>query len=261
MMNQIEFEKTEVFEYLKSLQMYAYGDLELFHRLANEAELLEGNSGGQSHITASSQPQNPADLANNDPSNISNSPYPTGTNSSSTTSITTRISQGSMYSPVPTSQNFRATIPFTMMMLSCMEMLGYLAKENGVAGKTEKNIKHFFSLVGLNTSAHDIRFLVRTYRHGLVHNYFPKLNHAISYHSSNTLNTLFFNSPGYTTKSLNVNYLETCFRIGLERISLSTDLYENLDKQFTVLKNSYLSGVRPTDKKWYERIWECIWQR
>jgi hypothetical protein len=238
-MNQLEFEKTEVFEYLQSLKIYAYGDLQLFHELSKNAELLENNSNPQLQITQSSAPTSGIHGEHDDSPGIPDTIYSTGNNSSTTQNHSTQIFRGSLYAPPPISVEFRATIPFTLMMFACMEMLGYLAKQNGKARNTEENIKHFFSYVAINIAESDILLLVRTYRHGLAHNYFPKLNQAISYHSSNPLSALFFKLAGIDTKILDVNFLELCFRIGLEKISKDPSLFETMTIQYTRLIDWY----------------------
>lgn len=238
MLNQHDFEKTEVYQFLQSLKTNAYGDLELFHDLAKNAEQAE-NATPQAHITHSLQ-----SLVDQPDSNEGTTPESsnTGTSSSTTTFKSTAYSKGSMFAPVPTSQSFRATIPFTMMMLSCMEMIGYLARANGVAGETATNIKFFFTYAPLNIKSADIKFLVKVFRHGLAHNYFPKLGHGVSYHSKNPPNNLFYFPSDGAKKTLDVNFLEIAFTIGLEGISHDPALYETMDLQYRRLIQLYETG-------------------
>jgi hypothetical protein len=84
MLNQHDFEKTEVYQFLQSLKTYAYGDLELFHDLAKNAEQAE-NATPQAHITHSLQSLQ--SLIDQPDSNEGTTPEfgNTGTSSSTTT--------------------------------------------------------------------------------------------------------------------------------------------------------------------------------
>jgi hypothetical protein len=254
MLNQHDFEKTEVYQFLESLKTYAYGDLELFHALAENAEQAE-NVSPQAHITHSLQSSMKQPDSND---GIIPEFTNSGTSSSTTTLKSTAYSKGSMFAPVPTSQSFRATIPFTMMILTCMEMVGYLVRKNGVAGQTAKNIKVFFSHVPVNIKKADIDFLVNVFRHGLAHNYFPKLGHAVSYHSKNPQNNLFYFPTDGAKKTLDVNFLEIASRIGLDGISRDPALYETMDLQYRRLIQSYETGPSYRPRKITIRVPEFM---
>lgn len=220
---------TEVYKYLLSLQTYAYGDLNLFHKLCKEAEDKESQEkqGGQTEITSSGAPEVTTTVP--------------VTNSSSTT-YTTTLSEGSLYAPPHPSPKFRATIPFAMMILSCIEILGYLTKEDGNERQTLENIRYFLENTdGIDVEDDDIKLLVLIFRHGLAHAYFPKLNYGISYRSTNP-NTLFYRNASSMGEILNVKYLETCFRLGLEKIVNDSSIYPLMERQYLRLIDLYTNA-------------------
>src|SRR6202020_2379065 len=97
-MNQDEFEKTEALQFLQSLKIYAYGDLELFHKLVNEAEAGE-NVGPTTHITKSIGDNPGYEMAGDQPLANSEILDAIKTNSTTTTYQTTVLPKGSMFYP------------------------------------------------------------------------------------------------------------------------------------------------------------------
>ena len=216
--------------YFEYLEKYAFGDLELFHKLAADAEAKE------------------RDL------------------SSSTTSEGTRYHGGSYGAEPypdfveerrPLEVVSRATIPFALMMFSCMDVLGYLVRSGDGADnenahtKTAKNIFVFFKFVNASPTELEIDCLVNIYRHGLGHNYFPKLGYSISYHSHNSKDKLFFLDAVGMRAILNVNRLEYYFRSGFEGIKSSENLYGQISER---LEKMNLFYQRKDEQKMLEVI-------
>ena len=194
----------EIEIYFDALRKYAFGDLALLHKLSAEAEAKETG---------------------------------TYTTSSTTTGETTKYSTGS-YSAAPPQVICRATIPFTLMIFSCIDILGYLVRTEGSHRETAKNIIAFFSKVNNGPSADELECLINIYRHGLAHNYFPKLGQSISYHSKNP-DKLFLKNEIGTQIILNVNMLEKFFVIGFMAITGSSELYSTMEKRLQELNNHY----------------------
>jgi hypothetical protein len=102
--------------------------------------------------------------------------------------------------------------------------------------QTSENIKAFYMRVNPEIPNDQISCLVNIFRHGLAHNYFPKLGQSISYHSKNP-NSLFF-SDGLGI-SLNVNMLEQHFIDGFSKIKNDEALYEKMENNFIALTKHY----------------------
>lgn len=97
------------------------------------------------------------------------------------------------------------TIPLAMSVISGIDLLGHIFGENKKADESENHIKEFFRittpLFGDLYSAETINKIVN-YRHGMMHNFFPKFkNLSIGICKSNSTN-LFENHNGI--ESLNV---------------------------------------------------------
>ena len=194
----------EVVNYFIAMERYALGDLELLHQLSRDAEQKEVR------------------------------PYTT----SSTTTYESTYPTGS-YSAIPQVPICRATIPFTLMIFSCMDILGYLVRLEGRHTDTTANIIAFFEKMKIKPSADELSCLITLYRHGLAHNYFPKLGQSISYHSKNP-DSLFLKSENDGQIILNVNKLESLFLEGFTAIKEgSTELYFSMEKRFQGLTNHY----------------------
>jgi hypothetical protein len=221
-------DKQMVSAYFEDIEKYAFGDLDLFHQLAANAEVEEGPI------------------------------------------ITTTDSEGTRYhpgsygaEPFPELEDLRkpievvnrATIPFTLMMFSCMDTLGYLVRtgegaESGAAHKdTGKNIGSFLKFVSPAPIDLEIECLIAVYRNGLVHNYFPKLSHAISYHSENSKEKLFFLDPIGVRIVLNVNRLEYYLKSGFENIMASESLFDKIAERLKRMNADYEKKDAPKIEK------------
>lgn len=197
----MDYRVTEVFSFFLSLKQYAFGDLDLFHRASKDAEDKEIETASQGTPVQNST-KYPYDFS-----------FKFGT-------------------PQPS----RGTVPFTLMMFSCIDILGYLVRESARHQDTKGNIEAFFKCLDLPPTDSEINLLVNIYRHGLSHTYFPKFSQAISYHSTNP-DSLFFVKR--ETNTLNVNKLEKYFEKGFEKIVGSVDKYDLFNSNFERLLDYY----------------------
>lgn len=195
----MDYRTTEVYIFLLSLEQYALGDLELFHKLAFVAESNDSTS-------------------TTDSSSAPTTMYPHGF-------------EFNFGKPI----NNRATIPFAMMIFSCMDVIGAILKD-GKPKATAQNIEGFYNYVDAKLSNDELDCLVKLFRHGLAHNYFPKRGQAISYHSKNP-DTLFFKKDSQIC--LNVNVLEQNFVEGFHKIKDSAELYPKMNLNYIKLNVAY----------------------
>jgi hypothetical protein len=223
-LNIMDYRTTEVYKFLIALEHYALGDLKLFHKLADDAEKIE-------------REKEDAERMENECDEVESNDPPTTRYPYSFEFIHGR--------PSPC----RATIPFALMIFSCMDVLGYILK-GGDLNKWENkssfgNIKRFYEEVSDQINPDDLNRLVNLFRHGLAHNYFPKLGHSISYHSKNP-QSLFF--PDGNKNCLNVNILENHFVEGFHKIKDNESLYELMENNLTYL-NKYYEDAKDLLKK------------
>lgn len=162
-------EVIEIKEYLESIYKYMDGDLAQIFKISSEIESQQ------------------------------NSFIPTPTpsiqlNDSISPSTTTEATTSGPNSNFEDVKN-RLTIPIATTLFSIADILGGLFRDfDSPIGFTQStlNLKHFFKeLVGI-TNENQINVLVEFYRHGLAHNYFPKLGLAVSYHTQAEDRELFY---------------------------------------------------------------------
>src|SRR5690606_12026661 len=103
---------------------------------------------------------------------------------------------------------------------------------------TTKNIKEFFRHSTFRVEPVELTILTKVFRHGMTHNYFPKLNMEISYHSSNPTGRIFFKNSGGDIV-LNVNSLEVIVTEQLQSIISNSELHENMNNQFDFMTMEY----------------------
>lgn len=201
----MDYMTTEVYKFFLVLEQYALGDLKLLHKLAEEAEIKDAET----------------QLAN---SNVPpTTMYPYGF-------------EFNFGKPI----HCRATIPFALMIFSCMDILGFIVRggDQKAHKETKKNIEEFYKFVSSKPTQDELDCLVNLYRHGLAHNYFPKLGQSISYHSKNP-STLFFNDNSGIC--LNINILEKHFEDGFKKIKDHKTLYTKMEANFSQLNTHYLT--------------------
>lgn len=196
----MDYQQTEMYRYLIYLRKYLLGDLEKFQKLCKEAEEEEKEK--------------------------SNSP------------VNEEIVS---YTKFPYSFEFihgdpviaRSTIPHPVTLFATIDLLGFLTRNGSNYAKTVENFKSFFSSISQPINQIEIEVLVKVYRHGTIHSYFPKLNMEISCHSKNPSNKVFFKgSTGDLV--LNVNYLLSIVEERLDDIIDDSSLYPNMEAQYNL---------------------------
>lgn len=204
----MDYRTTEVYKFFLFLEQYAFGDLQLFHKLAKEAEGKDA--------------ENQFENSNFPPTTM----YPYGF-------------EFNFGKPI----NCRATIPFTLMIFSCMDILGFIVRNGNKNShrETQKNIEEFYRFISPMPTQNEINCLVKLFRHGLMHNYFPKLAQSISYHSENP-STLFFDDNSGIC--LNVNILEKHLEEGFMNIKNNESLYDKMGTNFSDLNKYYLDNEK-----------------
>jgi len=199
------YEKTEVYKYLVYLKKYLLGDLELFHKLAIDAEKAESETIFRTpKITI-----------------IPTTQYP--------------FSFNFIYGAQLIS---RSTIPHTSVLFSTIDILGFLNRTGTDFDKTTKNFKEFFESLNQSVNEEQLSVLIKVYRHGITHSYFPKLGVTISYHSTNPPEKIMFKNE-YGNLVLNVNFLENVVTKRLNEMMNDLQKYTNMDKQYIILVDKY----------------------
>lgn len=201
----MNYETTEVYKFFLVLEQYALGDLQLLHKLAEDAEAKDAATEGQH--------------SNVPPTTM----YPYGF-------------EFNFGKPI----HCRATIPFALMIFSCMDILGFITR-GGKPEDTKKNIKKFYEFVSPKPTEDELECMVVLFRHGLAHNYFPKLGQSISYHSLNPSTLFFSDNSGIC---LNVNMLEQHLKEGFRNIKANESLYSQMNTNFTQLNKHYLTNEK-----------------
>lgn len=220
---------TDVYRYLIFLQKYLLGDLELLEKLSLNAEQKEkqlkklaSNRGCLGFIKLFSQKTK--DRLNTPTIETTHYPY----------------SFEFIYGATIIS---RSTIPHTATLFSTIDILGYLIRTGNDFTSTTKNFKAFFGRYGIQIDPTELSVLTKVYRHGMTHNYFPKLHMEISYHSSNPVGSIFFkNMRGDLV--LNINELQKIVTTELDKIINDTSLYNNMDMQFNYMTQEYENDCR-----------------
>lgn len=213
---------TDVYRFLIFLQKYLLGDLELFHQLSKDAERkeskvenLKSNNGCFKFFARLRRP----------------------ITTTSTTITTTQYPYAFVFmfgDPVVS----RMTIPITATLFSTIDVLGFFTRTGNDYGSTSNNFAEFFSNPSTHIHSTELDVLIKVYRHGMTHNYLPKLNVEISYHSKNPVGKLFFkNTSGNLV--LNVNRLEELVVNRLDEIINDASIYTNMNAQLLTMTTDY----------------------
>lgn len=218
----MSYQSTEVYRYLIFLQKYLLGDLSLFHKLSKEAEQKEKANAESSKVGLF---KGLVKLFK-------------GNTGSPTLTITTTKYPYSFESMFVSPIIPRSTIPHTATLFSTIDILGFLNRREADFANTTKNIEEFFSLSTFRVEPVELTILTTVFRHGMTHNYFPKLNMEVSYRSSNPTDRIFFKNSGGDIV-LNVNLLEVIVTEQLQSIINNSELYENMINQFEVMTRDY----------------------
>lgn len=208
------YQTTNIYRYLIFLQKYFLGDLMKFRQLCIEAELEENNIASVKDDSTNTTPV-----------------------------ITTTRNPYSFDFMFGAAVVARSTIPHTATLFAIIDILGFLTRTGTDYANTKLNFITFFNDPSIQLTPAELPVLVKVYRHGMTHSYFPKLNMEISYHSSNPNGVMFFkNSHGDVV--LNVNHLVLVVTTRLEHIINDTSLYPNMDMQYNLLVQKYESDCR-----------------
>ncbi len=217
----MNYQDTEVYRYLIYLQKYLLGDLELFHEIAKDAEKKEK--------ALSEQAENSGCLR----------VFTGGTNPSTTNTVITTTQYPYSFefifgAPVIS----RSTVPNSAALFAIIDLLGFLTRTGNDYGSTSENFTTFFSHSSTTLPEYQLPVLINVYRHGIAHNYLPKLNVLVSYHSSNPDDKLFFKDNGGRLV-LNVNRMERLVVDRLDEIIRDNSLYTNMDNQLGKMVRDY----------------------
>lgn len=215
---------TNVYHYLVFLQKYLLGDLELFEKLSFEAEKTESSIQQKSSNKGCASKLGILFKLNSQP--------PTTTTSTTKNPISIDFGEQIVS---------RGTIPFTTSLFATIDVLGFLARTGQDFKNTTKNFKQFFDDVQIDHKDLELSILVKVYRHGIVHTYFPKLNLEISFHSENPIGLLFFKRE-HGGLVLNVYFLKTLVLRKLNDLISSPELHQIMEENY-----QYLSSVFERD--------------
>lgn len=208
-----EYQGEEAYKLFLGIRKYALGDLNLFHRLSEEAEEKEA----ELKKSKAEEPEENEGIV--------------------TTHQTTKYPENA--------ESFkdelvicRATIPFAMMIFSCMDILGYLLRVGKDFSNTNKNLKEFFNYIVKSLSDDEIKCLEDIFRNGIAHNYLPKFKQSISYHSKTDKTGELFVPIG-ADLLLNVKELERCFIMGFDKLEGDDSIYESLNGKLSDLNKTF----------------------
>ncbi len=174
---------------------------------------------------------------------IANSdPYTYDPNDPST--FTTRAPYEGIY---PSNAKGTVLIPMSLMLFSCMDVLGYLSRSIGGYRDSEDNLKEFYNNVPSFISSKketNIKFLYQFYRNGMAHTFFPKVGMGISYLFFN--NNLFykFEYKGERLLALNVRILIVHFKEGLENIEKYAINNSIMESRYKTMISEYEEKLR-----------------
>ena len=153
--------------------------------------------------------------------------------------------------------SFRMTQPITLSLFATLDVLGYLTGPHKATDNT-KNMTNFFDYYVANNQIDqdELNLIINVFRHGITHNFFPKLDVGISYHSKHEHERLFFllEESGNKTLTLNVNKLK---RLVVDRLSeviaelekMNEPFPTDIEKKYTDMTNVYEGiGGDPTKK-------------
>lgn len=109
-------------------------------------------------------------------------------------------------------------IPTAMLILSALDFIGFLLRKGGKKDESEENIKTAFTYNGYFADSYSteiVQDLIRIYRHGIMHNFYPIQKHGKIYgiHKSDkqSLFEMLFEDD-QAINSLNINVLSQDFK-------------------------------------------------
>lgn len=203
------YQQTEVYVYLRSQLDYLKGDLEVFHKICDEAEKKEFQT-------------------NSDPvTSLAGDPIPLSP------SVTVQTTQN----PADGQKVYRMTIPMTLALFAAVDSIGYLLADHTRSIATNENFLAFFNILDSRPAQKHIELLNFIFRQGLSHLYFPKLNMGISYHRSNPEPLINKNADGMLI--LNVVTLEKLVLEVFGQVIQNSALYPKMQQRYQILIDKY----------------------
>jgi len=207
---------TKVYSHLTELKKYFEEDIKQLHGLSISAEAEEQKRGYSFTTTVKEGPNAPYHWV---------IPWP----------------------PIP-----RCTIPQGLTLLSVADYLGYLVKSgNNNYKSTEENMIEFFAKaesygICSHIPANQLLLLNQCARQEMVHNYLPKLDLEVSYHSGNPTGKLFFLHTETGGVVLNVNELKWIVLETLDKLLSDPDqpLYQNMEAHYLHAEAEYEAQVK-----------------
>jgi hypothetical protein len=153
--------------------------------------------------------------------------------------------------PDPKNGQRGCTIPLAMMIFGVIDLFGYLMRNNNNAKKTEtyENFKYLFSKrTGFFPNIYDEKcdMMVKLFRHGLIHQFFPKASGILKAEKSKPL---IFCQDGIP--NLNVDVLANDLKVALEKMKKYVE--KNEDPELVVRINERLDKLSKED---YEALEE-----
>lgn len=139
------------------------------------------------------------------------------------------------------------TIPTAMVIISSMELLGFLLNKSGKTGESGKNISFFINYENLFPTYYnaDATDKICNYRQGMMHHFFPKFKGNFSGICKDSSNTNLFIPhliSGQSEDSLNVDVLHKDFIIAKNRLRV---LLEKTDDENVF--DDFLRGLKNLD--------------
>lgn len=207
---------TKVFKHLTELKRYFEEDSRQLHELSIIAEEEEQKRGYAVTTTVKEGPNAPYHFV---------IPWP----------------------PIP-----RCAIPHGLTLLAIADYLGFLVKTtNNNFRATEENIRELFAKAtgyGICPAipSDQLLLLNQCARQGMVHNYLPKLDMEVSYHSTNPSGKLFFLNTQTRGVVLNLNELRRIVLATFDKVLSDCDqsLYQNMEAHHLHAESAYETQVR-----------------
>lgn len=222
------FKDSEVYSYLSHIEYFLNGDLKTFHKVCKEVEsvLIEMP---ESPITGSN-----TEINNNLQENIS-----TATVTIQTTIYPKDVANNNSFLTAEGQNHFRLTIPITLSLFSTIDCIGNLLSNKKSTDKDNSScLNSFLENSTIKLTEDEKILLIKVYRNGLSHVYFPKLSLGISYHSSNPIEKLFFKDEKGDL-ILNVNRFEEIVVETFKSIIENESLYAKMENRYQILISEY----------------------
>jgi len=143
----------------------------------------------------------------------------------------------------PSTSISACSVPTAMLILSSLDFIGFLLRPIGILSDSEKNIMYALKYNGYFKEQYNdevIKTLVTTYRHGMMHSFFPLQKSGKIYGIHKSENKFLIESieiENNYISSLNVNVLSTDFKRFVDE--LFQEIKSTIDP--TIISNMYKS--------------------